>query len=697
MRKTILKAISLLFAVIFTMTGFSACKNDDTDAESVKTVTDVTAHTVEGTLHDVNVNYDKTLGKLSENGTTEYTIIAPSGYTVASKFVSKHLSAATGANFPMEFADEEDLSAGTYECDLSAGKYIVLGMNDLIESVVTVPDADVLGSQGYYIKTVGDDVLAYCTSENGAQLAAIALLRALVGYDMLSEDCVVYEKAGDVLPEIEIAERPDYEFRISSNAMKGDAMYGMGFTQKSGMLETKRGKVHNFYDFFKQEDVENHSKWFSEGAIVSRPVAEGDELVRIGQPCFTAHGDKEEYEALLTYVANQIIEILKEQPDVLNMRISQNDVLGENMTWKCTCAACTASYDYYGTLGGAMLSFANDLAKKVYAYIDENEPDRNFNLIVLAYQEALQAPVQRDGNGYVLDSKGKGIPVVRYTFDEEGNGTAVTDENGQPEKLVCGRGVAYEFAASKANWIHSFYETENREFAQAIEAWAGLGSSNLYIWSYEISYYQYLYPYNNYQILLDNFKYFKEFGGNYIYPEGTWENENNPGFAKLRDYINSKGMFDVNADYNELVDKFFKYYFRDAAPIMRKYFNEVQMNLTINENITGGLVHSYSLADNRVWPEALITGWLDSFDDAQNAISKYKDSDSELYEALSKHILIESLFPRYVLCTKYASSFSTSQLKEMRKSFLEDFTNLGNTTHEEHYVISAVTSSWDID
>lgn len=690
MRKSIFRSIILLLTVIFALSGFSGCKKDDkTDNGNVKTVEDVKAHKVEGTLHDVNVNYDAPVGTLSVNGKTEYTVVSVSEYGVASKFVTKHLSAATGANFPLEFAEE---------CNLSAGKYIIFGLNDLIKSVVTVPDADVIGDQGYYIKTVGDDVLVYCVSENGAQLAAIALLRALVGYDMMSGDCVIYEKDGDVLPAIEIAERPDYEFRINSNEMKGDAKYGMGFSRKSGMLQTDIGNVHNLYDFFTQEDVDNHEKWFSEGAIVQRTATGGGlERVRIGQPCFTAHGDKEEYEALLNHMADRIVDILKKKPDILNMRISQNDVLGENTTWRCTCAACNASYDYYGTLGGAMLSFTNDLAKEVYEYIDAKEPGRNFNLIVLAYQEALQAPVQRKNGGYVLDEKGKGIPEIRYTFDEQGNKTAVTDENGQPEKLVCGRGVAYEFAASKANWIHSFYESENREFASAIEAWAGLGSSNLYIWSYEISYYQYLYPYNNYQILLDNFKYFKEFGGNYIYPEGTWENQNNPGFAKLRDYINSKGMFDVNSDYNELVDKFFRYYFRDAAPIMRKYFNEVQVNLTINESITGGRVHAYSLADNRVWPEALVTGWLNSFDDAQNLILKYKETDAELYEMLSKHILIESLFPRYVLCTRYDKSFSASQLKEMRKSFLEDFEDLGNTTHQEHYVISDVTSSWNLD
>lgn len=687
MKKNFLRSVIAALVFSFAFTSLAACGNKNSDGANKpnKPVSDVAGHTVEGTLHDVNVNYDSPAGKLSENGKTNYTVVSPSGFGVAAKFLTKHLSAATNAEFPLEFADS---------LDLSAGKYIVFGLNEVIKSEVTVPEESVLGQQGYYIKTVGDDVLVYCTTTDGAQLAAMALLRALVGYDMISYDCVVYEKSGEVLPTIEITERPDYEYRMSSNAIKDEGKYGMGFTQNSGMLRTDIGNVHNMYDFFTRSDLEAHRKWFTEDAMI---VNSDGAKVRIGQPCFTAHGDKEEYEQLLEHMKNKIVEILKTKKDVLNMRISQNDVLGENLTYKCECPACKASYDYYGTLGGAMLSFANDLAEKVYEYIDEYETGRVFNLVVLVYQEALQAPVQRKNGAYVLDDKGKGIPEIRYTFDEEGEKTPVLDENGKPKKLVCERGVAYEFAASKANWIHSFYEPENREFASVVEAWAGLGSSNLYIWSYEISYYQYLYPYNNYRILLDNFKYFKEFGGNYIYPEGTWENANNPGFAKLRDYINSKGMFDVNSDYNELVDKFFKYYFRDAAPVMRKYFDEVQVNLTLNEDITGGRVHAYALADDRVWPEALITGWLDSFEVAKKAIEKYKSTDEALYEAVSTHILIESLFPRYVLCTRYGKSYSPSQLKEMRKSFLKDFENLGNTTHEEHYTISDVTSSWKLD
>ena len=92
----------------------------------------------------------------------------------------------------------------------------------------------------------------------------------------------------------------------------------------------------------------------------------------------------------------------------------------------------------------------------------------------------------------------------------------------------------------------------------------------------------------------------------------------------------------------------------------------------------------------------MITNWNNSFGKAEEAIAKYAETDPDLYEALKKHITIESLFPRYVLCTTYARSYSTEQRKEMRKAFIEDFEKLGNTTHQEHFTISAVTSSWDL-
>ena len=131
MKKSIFKAIILLLTVIFTFSAFSACKNNNTsnDSNDAKTVTDVKTHKVEGTLHDVNVNYNEPVGTLSANGRTEYTVVSASRYGVASKFVSKHLSAATGVNFPLEFAEE---------CNITVNKRII-ALNMLFFIFFTLP------------------------------------------------------------------------------------------------------------------------------------------------------------------------------------------------------------------------------------------------------------------------------------------------------------------------------------------------------------------------------------------------------------------------------------------------------------------------------------------------------------------------------------------------------------------------------
>ena len=129
---------------------------------------------------------------------------------------------------------------------------------------------------------------------------------------------------------------------------------------------------------------------------------------------------------------------------------------------------------------------------------------------------------------------------------------------------------------------------------------------------------------------------------------------------------------------------------------MRRYFNEVVANLRYNETITGGGVHSYDIAKEEVWKQGTIENWLSLMDEAYAAIEVYKTSDAETYELLKKHILIETLFPRYVLCTTYASVYSTEQCKALRKEFYKDYNDLQNTCLREHYKASTVFNTWDL-
>lgn len=677
------KIFTIFLVLLIFLNGISCKKNEQSDGQLITPVEDFTIHRVEGTLHDVHTDFINNAGEFVVDGDTDYKIVSGSpDYGMAVSFIVKHINAATGAQ--LKNADISDVC-------VTEGKYIVFGADELFaEAGLTAPvdqnGNDLLGISGYYIKTVGDDVYAHFNTAHGAQMAAIALLREIVGYDMFSADCVIYERDGSLMPAMDITERPDYDYRMENNAMSDETAYGMGFTSVSPYISTERGATHNMYDFFTEDDLTANPEWFSADANLDDTI---------GQLCYTAHGDQDKYEQMTTRVAEEIEECLRLNPSSDSMRISVNDSVGANTTRRCTCSACNASYTYYGdTMSGAMLAFTNDVAEKVRRTIGE---DRIFNLVLLAYHEAKTAPVQMDENkDYVLDANGKGVPVPRVDFNEAGIPIPAVDDDGNPVPLVCGPDVSIEFAASSANWVHSFYEAQNAGDAQTVAAWSGLGGS-LYIWAYEISYYQYLYPYNSFDSLAENMRFFKEMGAKYIYWEGTWENSGNPGFALLRSYIDAKFMFDVNRNYADVVNTFFKYYFREAEPYMRTIFDMCQMNLRNKEAFVGGSVHSYALSDASVWPQGMINTFMSLIEQSYAAIEHYQEVDAEMYTMLYDHITIESLFPRYVLCTTYADTFNREELKTMRADFAEDFYAYGNTTHQEHYLIDAVFSSWNLD
>lgn len=665
---------------------------DNRVPDAVNPTDDITDHKItENVLHEIDVNFTTPVGVFTANNTTEYKIAPKHGYSIAANHIAKHVEGATGAKMQVIESDDEPT------VDVNEGKYIVMGDAATMEEyAIIMPSKDELKSAGYYIQTRGDDVFIGFYSAHGAQLAAIAFLREVVGYDMISDDMVIYEKDGSVLPQMTIKERPDYEFRMPDNKLTASEKYGMGFTTVNTMLITSSGdNVHNMYDFFTPEEFVEHSDWHSDGAVW------GTGGNRIGQICFTARGNKASYTEFVNFFAEKLEAYIESSSeDIVNMRISPNDVALNNSVAVCKCDACQKSVDYYGTIGGAMLAFANDVSTVIDEYMAENHPDRKFNIVLLAYGAGIQAPVARLANGqYDLDENGKGKPVTRYEFDENGRWSPVKDAEGNEVKLVFGKNVGCEFAPSAASWSHTFYEEENNRYSSALEAWSGIAHT-LYIWAYEVNFPSFFYPYNNYDILVENLRYFKSYGANYLFPHGCdWQNANCPGFMKFRTYVNSKAMFDVNVDYTELRAKFFKYYFGDAETYMSTLLDMIQLNLKDKESVTGSGIQSEKYASTEVWSHEILVQFMGLIEKSYEAVEKYKTEDSELYEVLKKHILIESQFPRIAICSLYPLEYSPETIKAMRKSFLEDFYALQNTTHKEHTTnkINDLVADWELD
>ena len=201
--------------------------------------------------------------------------------------------------------------------------------------------------------------------------------------------------------------------------------------------------------------------------------------------------------------------------------------------------------------------------------------------------------------------------------------------------------------------------------------------------------------------MMKNYRIVKSKGASVMYDEGQRYNANVTCFGKLKEYLNSKAQFDVNANYTDYSEKFFTNYFKDAAPIMREYFEELTGWETYLESKPevyglGGGVYQEIGSKAEYWPKQMLVNWVGKMEEAYKTIEKYKTTDSSLYTTLSKHILIETMFPRFALCNLHGGTYAPEELRQMRLAFRKDAESIGMVEHMEHYFIDSVYATWGI-
>lgn len=689
MKKFVLFIITLVFALnAFVLSG---CDNNTGVKDPDNSQPKEEELYSEG-LHQSEIDFSNNVARFVTEEKTDYKIaVMDDTYAgKASKFVQSQIAAATGANITVEDNLDEDNINDT-------SKYIVFGANlskfnlDLAEDVKST-----LKRAGYRIQTYNQNVLINAYSARGYQLAALAFLRAVVGYDMFSEDVIVYEKDGSVMPKMDITEKPDYDYIMAPNKMSNNAQYGFGYTSLNeifafteqtfnygGESVKERNWIHNCLSFVDEEDKvgEYKDKWFS---------ADGFQL------CYTAHGDKVAYDALVEKVSEKALEWYRYNDSITVMAITQLDVTSKRPQIKdaCECTTCEAAKAYYKSNGGANLMFINDVSKKVNAYLSSEEGieefggERNLSIAMLAYRANLTPPI---------DDQDKNLTKIECRFDADGNKIELKfDENGNEvseggstRRLQCVDNVMLMYAASQADYTVPFNHSYNSDFVSQLEGWSKLGGE-LFIWGYEAYFNKYIYPYNSWETTYKSTRYFKEIGSSTIYWEGTYENGNFTGFSKLKDYLESKIGFDVNANNKYYTERFFKNFYGDGGEFMYKYFLELKVWMTdyvdIDIDMHKGRQHNAPIDDKKYWPYQTLKQWLDYTKQAEAAIEPLKIRNPELYEVYKKNILMETIFPRYALIELYTDRFTDAELMQERSDFKRDFIDvLNNTTHQEHF------------
>ena len=185
---------------------------------------------------------------------------------------------------------------------------------------------------------------------------------------------------------------------------------------------------------------------------------------------------------------------------------------------------------------------------------------------------------------------------------------------------------------------------------------------------------------NNYRFLYDR-------GAKYIFDQHQYNQVAGTDWYRLKGYLSSNLQWKIDSNQDELIDKFFDNYFKDASSVMKQLFDEENTwfaYLAEKYGYTGKISYTENnLVIEEYWPKGLLEGWLALIEEAYTKIEHYKKNDPNLYETLRDRINLESITFRYMQIHLYKLLYSDADSQMMIKTFKEDCAALGLTQYKE--------------
>lgn len=264
------------------------------------------------------------------------------------------------------------------------------------------------------------------------------------------------------------------------------------------------------------------------------------------------------------------------------------------------------------------------------------------------------------------------------------------------DSVVCDEYVNVFYAPIFADYNESAYSAENTALYNTMKAWTCI-TDKYYLWTYSTNFYHYLAFFNSFESMQSVYRLAKECNAYYIYDQGQFNNGASTGFSVLKNYLNAKLQWNVNADMEELTDDWFANYFKGAAEPMRELYDQIRTwyaYLAENTN----MAHSvYAEIEKREYfPSGLLRSWQKLVDEAYAAVEGLKETDEAAYDTVCDRICLESIFVRYMDLQLYANTYPQSERLALMNEFKDDAERLGITNFSEQGSLSELWSSWNI-
>lgn len=224
-------------------------------------------------------------------------------------------------------------------------------------------------------------------------------------------------------------------------------------------------------------------------------------------------------------VTERLLAAIRRDPGGRIVSVSQNDWFSF-----CTCPSCKAIDDREESPAGTMIDFVN----RVAASVEREFPD--VLVETLAYQYTRKPP-----------------------------------KTLRPRQNVVPRLCSIECDFSRP--IPGNPHPENTSFRSDMAGWAAI-SPQLLVWDYTTNFAHYLAPFPNVLALQGNVQFFRDHKVQGVFEQGAG-NSRLADFCELKAWLLAKWLWNPDLPAGPLLDEFFTGFYGAAAPIVRRYFDDV--------------------------------------------------------------------------------------------------------------------------
>ena len=540
-----------------------------------------------------------------KDNSSDYVIVIPENAEekeiLAKDELINYFKKATG--YTLKSITDRDL-----EYD-SSSKYISIGKTVIYSDSGISITREELTLEGFKIIRDENLVIICGPTDEGTLYGTYEFMSYCFKYHAYAVDEIYYEAVTEIpLYEFNVIERPDFEERMLSYYSVGNDSDYRNKMRLSAHGENWIYASHSHFKIMPKETYyKEHKDWYS---------PDGTQL------CLTN-------EAMTLEFIENVKKVILTHPDDKYILFGEED----SNTF-CTCKNCKAAIEKYGTPSGVDIVFVNKVAIAIEEWLKEIDPTREMMVGTFAYLKTLTPPA---------------------TYDE----TTKEWKPNHPD-VVARDNVIVLIAPLGANFSYSFLTDENIEEKNALLGWQSI-IKQFAIWTYSANFYNYFTNFLNFSTQAQQYRELYELNTLSIVDQGPWDT-GSPVFEKMRTYVMSQLMWDTSLNVDDLIDDFMRHYYKEAYPMMRKYFDMTRSYLEYlreKYNLDATCYVIYNKVE--YWPQAYLNSALKLLEEANAALAPYAETSPTDYEMLTNRINLESLSPRYFMLRYYQNTYTPAE------------------------------------